>query len=41
MVDGSVMITFIQNKVITFVLLEISCKINSIGGAKIPHFVHK
>ena len=41
MVDGSVMVTFIPKKVNTFVLLEMNCKINSIGGAKIPYFVYK
>ena len=40
MVDGSVMVTFIPNKVNTFVLLEINCKIISLGGAKITYFVH-
>ena len=30
-----------QNKVNTFVLLEMNCKINSIGGAKLPYFVYK
>ena len=29
-----------KNKVNTFVLLEMNCKINSLGGAKIPNFVH-
>ena len=41
MVDGSVMVTFTPNKVNTFVLLEMNCKINSSGGAEIPYFVHK
>ena len=41
MVDGSVMVISYQNKVIIFVLLEMNCKINSLGGAKIPYFVHK
>ena len=36
MVAGSVMVTFIPNKVNTFVLFEMNCKINSLGGAKIP-----
>ena len=36
MVDESVMVTFIQKKVYTFVLVEMNCKINSLGGAKIP-----
>ena len=40
-VDGSVMVTFIPKKVNAFVLLEINCKINSLGDAKIPYFVHK
>ena len=31
MVDGSVMVTSPQNKVNTFVLLEMNCKINSLG----------
>ena len=30
-----------QNKVNAFVLLEINCKINSLGGTKIPYFVHE
>ena len=30
-----------KNKVNAVVLLEINCKINSSGGAKIPYFVHK
>ena len=30
-----------QNKVNTFVLLEMNCKINSLGGAKIPYFAYK
>ena len=34
MVDGSVMETFVQNKVNAFVLLEINCKINSLGVLK-------
>ena len=34
MVDGSVMVTFIQNKVNTFVLSEMNCKINSLGVLK-------
>ena len=41
MVAGSAMITFISNKVYTFVSLEMNCKINSIESAKIPYFVHK
>ena len=32
MVDGTVMVPFIKVK--TFVLLEINCKINSLGSAK-------
>ena len=40
MVDGSVIVNSSQNKVTTFVLLEINCKINSLGGAKIPYFVY-
>ena len=39
--DGSVMVAFVTSKVNTFVLLEMSYKINSIGSAKIPYFVHK
>ena len=40
MVDGSVMVTLLsKNKVNTFVLLEMNCKINSLGGAKI-HFLY-
>ena len=30
-----------QNKVDAFVLLKMNCKINSLGGAKIPYLVHK
>ena len=30
-----------QNKIKTYVILEMSCKINSLGGTKIPYFVHK
>ena len=30
-----------QNKVNTFVLLEMNCKINSLDSAKLPYFVHK
>ena len=30
-----------QTKVNAFVLLEMNSKINSLGGAKIPYFVHK
>ena len=41
MVDGSVMVTFIPKKFNTFVLLEMNCKTNSIGGAKIPYSVYK
>ena len=41
MVVGSVMVTFISKQVNTFDLLEINCKINSLGSAKIPYFVHK
>ena len=42
MVDGSVVVTFIPKKYFNvFVLLEINCKINSLGGGKIPSFVHK
>ena len=42
MVDGSVILTFTPKiKVNTFVNLEMNCKINSLGGAKIPNFVHK
>ena len=41
MVDGSVMVISSKNKVYTFVLVEMICKINSLGGAKIPYFVHK
>ena len=41
MVDGSVMVTLSKNKVYSFVLFEMNCKINSLGGAKIPYFVHK
>ena len=40
MVDGSVVVTFIPKKVNAFVLLEMNCKINSLGGPKIPYFVH-
>ena len=32
---------FRHNKVNNFVLLEMNCKINSLGGAKIPYLVHK
>ena len=41
MVDECVMVTFIKNKVNTSVLLEMNCKINSLGSAKIPYIVHK
>ena len=41
MVDGSAVVTFIQNKVNDFVLLEMNGKINSLASAKIPYFVHK
>ena len=41
MVDGCVIVTFTQNKVSYFVLLEMNCKINNLGGAQIPYFVHK
>ena len=41
MVDGCVIVTFTQYKVSYFVLLEMNCKINSLGGAQIPYFVHK
>ena len=41
MVDGSVMKLSSQNKVDAFALLKMNCKINSLGGAKIPYFVHK
>ena len=34
MADGSVMVTFIPNKVNTFVLLKINCKLNSLGVLK-------
>ena len=30
-----------QNEVNIFILLEVNCKINSLGGAKIPYFVYK
>ena len=39
MVDGSVMVSFISNKVNTFVLLEINCKIISLGSAKSPFII--
>ena len=41
MVEGSAMVTSSQNDVNTFVLLEMNCKIKSLGSAKIPDFVHK
>ena len=41
MVDGSVKVTFIPKQVNTFVLLEMNCKIDNLGSAKIPYFVHK
>ena len=41
MVDGSVLVKFIPKQVNTFVLLELNCKIYSLGGAKSPYFVHK
>ena len=34
MIDGSVMVTFNPNKVNTFVLLEMNCKIDSLGVLK-------
>ena len=34
MIDGIVMVTSSQNKVNTFVLLEMNCKINSLGVLK-------
>ena len=38
MVDGSVWVAFIpKNKVNHFVLLEMNCKINSLGVAKITY----
>ena len=40
MVDGSVMVTFIQKQSWYFVLLEMNCKLNSLGIAKIPYLVH-
>ena len=39
MVAGSVMVTFIPNKVNTIVLLEMNCKVISLEGAKIPYIV--
>ena len=30
-----------KNKVNAFVLLDMNCKISSLGGAKIPYFVYK
>ena len=41
MVDGSVMVTLIPKQSQYFFLLELNCKINSLGGAKIPYFVCK
>ena len=35
------MVTFIVNRINSFVLLEIQCKINSQEFAKIPLFVYK
>ena len=40
MVDGMLCDLSSQNKVNTFVLLEMNCK-NSLGCAKFPYFVHK
>ena len=40
-VDGNVTVTFFQSKVYTFILLGMNCKTDSLGGAKIPYFVHK
>ena len=34
MVDGSVIVAFIPKKVNAFVLLEINCKLNSLGVLK-------
>ena len=34
MLDGSVMVTFIQNKVNIFALSEMNCKMNSLGVLK-------